>query len=225
MPTADGLNVDLGSAYERESVIRPRLPLIPGIFDLAPESLIAAHKPHERIAEHLHDHLPHMHIRYGFEFPAESLIGVSSAALEVAMLIHTDHRVDCNPIFVARGQGSEGLCLQIAGQDVHWVHNDEVGAKATQLFTATGRLIPQNYYFSGFRTSDVDEREVQRYTADELKRTIGLGLRADQHFQATWREPRNDPIAPYPVIIYLGDDETTYHTFFELRPTVVLGTS
>jgi hypothetical protein len=166
-----------------------------------------------------------MHIRYGFEIPAQSLIGVPAAALEVAMLIRGEHRVDCNPIFVGRGPGSEGICLKIAGQDVHWVHNEEVGEKATALFEATGRELPDGFYFSGFRTSDVDERKVWRYSSDELKRAIGRGLRADQHFQATWREPSDQPITPYPVVIYLGDDQTSYHTFFELRPTVVLGPS
>jgi hypothetical protein len=219
------MSVELDSPYERALVIHPRLPSIPGIFDLGPEVLVASHRPHGRIPEHLHDHLPHMHIRYGFELPAQPLLGVHAAALEVSMLIRADHRVDCNPIFVARGRGAEGVCLKIAGQDVHWVHNEEVGAKSTRLFEATGRHVPDGFFFSGFRTSDVEEREVWRYSAEDLKRAIGLGLRADQHFQATWRDPREEPIEPYPVTIYLGDDETVYHTFFELRPTVPLGAS
>jgi hypothetical protein len=217
--------VQLSSPYDAALVIHPCLPVIPGIFDLGPEVLIASHGPHGRIPEHLHDHLPHMHIRYGFELPPQSLVGVPAAALEVAMKISVEHRVDCNPIFVARGAGAEGVCLKIAGQDVHWVHNEEVGRKATELFQATGRKVPEGFYFSGFRTSDVEEREVWRYSAEDLKRAIGCGLRADQHFQATWRDPREEPIEPYAVTIYLGDDETVYHTFFELRPTVALGPS
>jgi hypothetical protein len=226
MPGSDASrSVLLDSPYERSLVIHPRLPSIPGIFDLGPEVLVASHEPHGRIPEHLHEHLPHMHIRYGFELPAQSLLGVSEAALEVAMMISVEHRVDCNPIFVARGRGAEGVCLKIAGQDVHWVHNEEVGRKATELFQATGRRVPEGLFFSGFRTSDVDERAVWRYSAEALKRAIGRGLRADQHFQATWRDPREEPIAPYPITIYLGDDETVYHTIFELRPTVALGPS
>jgi hypothetical protein len=219
------VTAELGSPYDAALVIRPLLPSIPGIFDLGPEVLVASHTPHGRIAEHLHDHLHHMHIRYGFELPAQSLIGLSAAALEVAMMIRAEHRVDCNPVFVARGPGAEGVCLKIAGQDVHWVHSEDVGRKATELFAATGRVVPAGFYFSGFRTSDVQERDVWRYSAEDLKRAIGLGLRADQHFQATWRDPRDEPIAPYPVTIYLGDDQTVYHTFFELRPTVALGPS
>jgi hypothetical protein len=218
-------SVQLRSQYDRALVIHPRLPSIPGIFDLPAETLIASHPPHDRIEEHLHEHLPHMHIRYGFELPPQSLLGIDAAALEVAMMIHVDHRVDCNPIFVARGEGADGVCLKIAGQDVHWVHNEEVGRKATELFEATGRSVPKDRYFSGFRTSDMEEREVWRYSAEDLKRAIGRGLRADQHFQATWRDPRNEEIEPYPVTIYLGDDESVYSTFFELRPTVPLGAS
>lgn len=217
--------ITLQSSYDRALVIHPRLPSIPGIFDLPAEALIASHRPHGRIVEHLHDHLHHMHIRYGFELPSQSLVGIEAVAFEVAMMIHVEHRVDCNPIFVARGPGAEGVCLKIAAQDVHWVHNEEVGRKATELFEATGRRVPEGWYFSGFRTSDVDEREVWRYDVEELKRAIGRGLRADQHFQATWRDPRDEAIDPYPVTIYLGDDETSYHTFFELRPTVSLGAS
>jgi hypothetical protein len=216
-------SIRLDSPYTRELRIQPRLPAVDGIFDLGPNTLIASHAPHGRIREHLHDHLPHMHIRYGFEIPQQPLLGIDSAALEVAMLIRVAHRVDCNPIFVARGPGAEGVCLKMGGQDVHWVHNEEVGEKATELYRATGRKIPEGYYFSGFRTADVEERKVWRYTREDLLRAIGVGLRADQHFQATWREPSDRPIEPYPVVIALSDDETYFHTFFELRPTVALG--
>lgn len=215
--------VQLSSEYDRALVIRPTLPSVDGIFDIRADTLIAAHNPHGRIREHLHDHLPHMHIRYGFQVPQQTLFGVDAAALEVAMLVRVDHRVDCNPVFVARGEGSEGVCLKIAGEDVHWVHNKDVGTKATRLFEATGRVVPDGYYFSGFRTSDVGERQVRRYTKEELLRTIGAGLRADQHFQATWKEPSDKPILPYDVVICLSDDATTYHTFFTLQPTVALG--
>ncbi len=208
---------------EPSFVIRPRLPAINGIFDLGPDTLIASHTPHERIGEHLHDHLPHMHIRYGFEIPQQSFQGISGSALEVAMLVKSTHRVDCNPIFVARGPGAEGICLKIAGNDVHWVHNEDVGQKATDFFTRTGRKIPDGYRFSGFKTSDLAERVVRRYTRLELLATVGLGLRCDQHFQATWIEPRNEEIEPYDVIIFLSDDATAYHTFFRLQPTISLG--
>jgi hypothetical protein len=219
------LTLTVTSHYEKVLVIRPRLPMIDGIFDLRADTMIASHAPHARIPEHLHDHLPHMHIRYGFEIPAQSLAGVDEAALEVVMLIKEDHRVDCNPVFVARGPNSTGICLKVANQDVHWVHNDDVARKATQLFEATGRRVPEGYYFSGFRTSDVQERKVWRYSRDELLRAIGRGLQADQHFQATWREPRRDPIPPYEVIIGLSDDSTSFHTFFRLQPTASLGAS
>jgi hypothetical protein len=106
---------------------------------------------------------------------------------------------------------------------VHWVHNDDVGRKATTLFESTGRKVPDGYYFSGFRTSDPDERKVWRYTREDLLRSIGRGLRADQHFQATWRNPQDTAITPYDVIICLSDDATSYHTFFRLQPTVSLG--
>lgn len=204
-------------------VIRPRLPAVEGIFDLGPNTLIASHAPHERIKEHLHDHLYHMHIRYGFEIPAQDFRGIDRVALLVMMMIPVSQRVDCNPVFVARGEGSEGICLKIAGEDVHWVHNDEAGKKATVLFEGTGRKMPKNYRFQGFQTSDLDERKVRRYSRDELKAAVGLGLRADQHFQATWIEPRNEPIEPYDVIICLADDTTPFHTFFRLQPTVSLG--
>jgi hypothetical protein len=150
---------------------------------------------------------------------------MTAAALEVVMMVKFDHRVDCNPVFVARGARNEGICLKIADQDVHWVHNEEVAKKGTQLFEATGRKIPSGFYFAGFRTSDVGERKVQRYSREELLRAIGAGLRADQHFQATWREPKEEAIEPYPVVIGLSDDSTYFATFFELRPTVALGPS
>jgi hypothetical protein len=201
------LEVKLDSIYERALVVRPRLPLLDGIFDLGPNVLIASHAPHGRIKEHLHDHLNHMHIRYGFEFPQQSLIGIDGAVLLVVMMIKIDHRVDCNPVFVARGNHNEGICLKIAGEDVHWVHNEEASKKGTQFYEAT----------------DLEERKVKRYSREELKRAIGMGLRADQHFQATWREPRDESIEPYPVTICLGDDASPYHVFFELRPTVPLG--
>ncbi len=217
------LTLTVDSSYDKTFLIRPRLPLIDGIFDVRADTLVASHAPHARIPEHLHDHLPHMHIRYGFEIPAQSLAGIDAAALEVDMLVQVDHRVDCNPVFVARGPDSTGICLKIANQDVHWVHNEEAGKNATKLFEATGRRVPEGYYFSGFRTSDVEERKVWRYSREDLLRAIGRGLRADQHFQATWREPRKDPIAPYDVIICLTDDASSFHTFFRLQPTVSLG--
>jgi hypothetical protein len=221
--TPEPLELTVDSIYDKALIIRPRLPLIDGIFDVRADTLIASHTPHSRIPEHLHDHLPHMHIRYGFEIPPQSLAGIDAAALEVAMLVQVAHRVDCNPIFVARGPSSTGICLKIANQDVHWVHNDDVGRKATELFEATGRQVPEGYYFSGFQTSDVEERRVWRYSREDLLRAIGRGVRADQHFQATWREPREDFISPYDVIICLSDDATSFHTFFRLRPTVSLG--
>lgn len=204
-------------------IIRPRLPAIDGIFDLGPDVLIASMKPHGRIPEHLHDHLHHMHIRYGFEIPRQDFIGIDKVALLVVMMIPVDQRVDCNPIFVARGEGSEGVCLKIGGEDVHWVHNEDAGKRGTELFEATGRKVPKGYRFQGFQTSDLSEREVRRYSRNELKAAVGLGLRADQHFQATWIEPRDQPIEPYDVIIGLADDATPYHTFFRLQPTVSLG--
>jgi len=203
--------------------IRPRLPAIDGIFNLGPDVLIASHDPHERIREHLHDHLPHMHIRYGFEIPRQSFHGISEAALQVMMFIKAEHRVDCNPVFVARGPGAEGVCLKIAGEDVHWVHNVEAGNKAAKLFERTGRRITKGYRFSGFTTSDLEERKVRRYSRLELLAAVGLGLRCDQHFQATWIEPKDEPIEPYDVIICLADDATDYCTFFRLQPTISLG--
>ena len=118
-------------------IIRPRLPAIDGIFDLGPDVLIASMKPHDRIPEHLHDHLHHMHIRYGFEIPRQDFSGIDRVALLVVMMIPVDQRVDCNPIFVARGEGSEGVCLKIAGEDVHWVHDDDAGKRGTELFEST----------------------------------------------------------------------------------------
>ncbi|RBP06268.1 hypothetical protein DFR50_13246 [Roseiarcus fermentans] len=211
--------------FDQSLVIRPRLPIYDGIFHLGPDTLIASHPPHKHIAEHLHDHLYHMHIRYGFELPAQPLhfIPDSGTALQVAMAIDVSQRVDCNPVFVAKGNNGEGICLKIAGQDVHWVHDDEVAKKATELYQATGRTISPNVRFIGFSTSDLDERRLRKYTADELKAVIGNGLRVDQHFQATWIEPKETPIAPYDVTIFLSDDVSEYYTFFELFPTVKLG--
>src|SRR5215211_3642786 len=193
---------------EREPALRikPRLPTIDGIFDLGSNVLIASHGPHRHIAEHLHDHLHHMHIRYGFEIPRQSFKGITQAALEVVMMIKVQHRVDCNPVFVGRGPDAEGVCLKIAGEDVHWVHNEEAAAKATELFRQTGRKVPDGYRFSGFKTSDLEERKVRRYSRAELVATVGLGLRCDQHFQATWIEPKDELIEPYDVIIGLSDD-------------------
>jgi hypothetical protein len=213
----------LGEGDRRAFVIRPRVPAIDGIFDLTAETLIASHQPHDHIEEHLHDHLPHMHIRYGFEIPSQSLDGIDGLAPWVMMAIKVDHRVDCNPIFVARGSGAEGVCLKIAGQDVHWVYDDSVAKRGAGLFEATGRRLPEGFYWAGFSTSDLSERHLERYPALELKRAIGFGLRADQHFQATWREPREEPIEPYDVIIGLGDDVTNYHTFFRLSAVPPLG--
>lgn len=138
---------------ESRFVIRPRLPVLDGIFNLEADVLIASHTQHERINEHLHDHLYHMHIRYGFEIPAQSFRGIGAAALEVAMMVKVEHRVDCNPVFVARGRGAEGVSRKIGGEDVHWVHNDEVGEKATKLYANTGRKVKKGYRFSGFRTA------------------------------------------------------------------------
>lgn len=219
----DGLTVELESRYQQEVRVEPRVPAFDGIFDLHHNQLIASHDPHEDIEEHLHAHLPHMHIRYGLEIPHQPFLGVDEVALEVAMLVKTTHRVDCNPIFVSRGEESTGIPLQVAGQDVHWVHNDEVSEKATERYQATGREISDGYYFAGFRTSDVEEREVWQYSREELRQAIGSGLRADQHFQATWREAKDEAIEPYPVTIFLSDDTTQFHTFFELQPTAPLG--
>jgi hypothetical protein len=221
--TFNYLEIKMSDSAESSFVIRPRLPEIDGIFNLGANVLIASHAPHERIKEHLHDHLPHMHIRYGFEIPAQSFQGISTVALQVAMCIKTTQRVDCNPVFVARGAGPEGVCLKIAGQDVHWVHNEDVGQKATKLFQDTGRSVPAGYRFSGFSTSDLEERNVRKYSRLEVLATVGQGLRCDQHFQATWVEPKKDPIEPYDVIICLSDDATPFHTFFRLSPTISLG--
>jgi hypothetical protein len=209
--------------YDKALEIHPKLPSIPGIFDVPADTTISTHSPHDHIVEHLHDHLPHMHIRYGFEIPQQSLQGIDAAALEVVMVIQNEHRVDCNPVFVARGNGAEGVCLKIAGQDVHWVHSDEASKKGAELLARTGRRVPSGYYASGFRTSDLDERNVRRYTRTELLAAIGQGLRADQHFQATWKEPRPEPIEPYEVTILLSDDESSYYTTFRLPVIVPIG--
>lgn len=208
---------------EPQFEIRPRLPRVNGIFGLGPNVLIAAHSPHERIREHLHDHLHHMHIRYGFEIPQQTFFGIDDVSLQVMMLIKADQRVDCNPVFVARGAGQEGVCLKIAGQDLHWIQDLAAGQKATKLFEATGRRVPEGFRFQGFQTSEPDERKQRRYSKLEIQAAVGCGLVADQHFQATWIEPKDQAIEPYNVVICLADDVTTFHTFFELKPTVTLG--
>jgi hypothetical protein len=210
-------------------VIRPGLPPFGGIFDLpGQESPVVAHRPHppgRRLAEHLHEHMPHLHISYGFTMPQQRIEMLPrKTAFEVAMYVHSDHRVDCNPIFSGKN-GSEGVCVKIGGEDVHWIHSDEVGEKATRLFEATGRKLAPGGYFSGFRTATVDERQEKDFTREELFEAIGTGLVAEQHFQATWREPRDEAIEPYDVLIYLGDSATTYHTFFNLPVVVSLGAS
>jgi len=225
MSTVPAATVQLDSVYEKGVVIQPRLPFINGIFDLGPNTLIASHAPHEHIREHLHDHLPHLHIRYGFEIPRQPLLGVNETALVVIMMIKVEHRVDCNPVFVALGPHNEGVCLRIADQDVHWVHNEDAAKKGTIHYESTGRRVPQGFYFAGFSTADTGERKIHRYTRESLLRAIGAGLRADQHFQATWRDPKEEPIEPYPVTIGLSDDTSPFFTFFELRPTVALGPS
>lgn len=209
--------------YEAGLVIRPRLPSIPGILGIGPDQCIASHAPHEPIKEHLHHQLPHLHIRYGFELPAQTLSGIERISPAVMMMIRNDQRVDCNPIFVARGEGAEGVTLHIDGEEVHWVHSDEAGTQATELYRATGRETPDGYYWSGFYMSDTAERKTRSFTREQLLRTIGLGFRADQHFQATWREPREAPIEPYEVLICLTDDQTSYFTFFKLPIVVPIG--
>ena len=209
--------------YEAGLVIRPCLPSIPGILGIGPDQCIAAHAPHEPIREHLHHHLPHLHIRYGFELPPQTLSGIERISPAVMMAIRDEHRVDCNPIFVARGEGAEGITLHIDGEEVHWVHSDEAGAQATELYEATGRTLPAGFYWSGFYMSDTAERKTRSFTRVQLLRTIGLGFKADQHFQATWREPREEPIEPYEVLICLTDDQTSYFTFFRLPIVVPLG--
>ncbi len=204
-------------------IIRPRLPQIPGIFDLPADTCIASHTPHEHITEHLHDHLYHMHIRYGFEIPKQSLAGISKVSLNVVMEVNVQHSVDCNPVFIARGKSYEGLCLKIAGQDIHWTPDESVGEKAIKLFAKTGRKVKKGYYFAGFSTSSMDERSVFRYDREDLLRAIGNGLVADQHFHATWKKPVKNEIEPYEVVIYLGDDTTDYHTFFRLPVVVPIG--
>jgi hypothetical protein len=222
-------SVALGSSphalnYDNSFIIRPCLPIHDGIFHLGPDVLIASHPPHIHIKEHLHDHLYHMHIRYGFRIPNQSFSGIpkQGAALQVAMVIAKTQRVDCNPIFVAKGELGEGICLKIGGQDVHWVHDEGVAKKALSLFEGTGRALNSNLRFIGFSTSDLQERKVHRYSTRELKEAVGDGLRVDQHFQATWIEPQQVPIVPYEVTIFLSDDSTDYHTFFVLEPTISL---
>jgi hypothetical protein len=213
------------STFERSFVIRPRLPIFDGIFHLGPDVLIAAHGPHKHISEHLHDHLPHLHIRYGFEVPRQNFDWIPRAGVapQVMMMIKVDQRVDCNPVFVAKGDGAEGLCLKIGGQDVHWVHDTEASEKATRLFSATGRQMPNGFRFIGFSTSDLEERRKHRYSRLDLLAAVGAGLRVDQHFQATWIEPSEKRIEPYPVTICLADDVTDYHVFFSLPVTVNIG--
>jgi len=218
-------NPPQASTYDNSLVIQPRLPLHDGIFHLGPNVLIASHAPHQHVEEHLHDHLPHLHIRYGFEIPRQSFAGIPKrgVALQVAMLIQKEQRVDCNPVFAGRGKGPEGVCLKLNGEDVHWVHDEKVGRKATRLFTATGRTLPKDSRFIGFSTSDLEERKLRRYSRESMIAAAGGGLRVDQHFQATWIEPREDKIEPYDVIICLSDDATDFHTFFALTPTVHVG--
>jgi hypothetical protein len=214
------------ASYEDGLIIKPCLPALPGILGVGPDQCIASHRPHEPIKEHLHHHLHHMHIRYGFEFPAQRLTGIQNEVSPlVAMAIRDSHRVDCNPIFVARGEGAEGICLHIDGDEVHWVHHEEAGAQAAELYSQSGRELAEGFYWSGFYMSDLAERTIRRFTREQMLRTIGLGLRADQHFQATWREPRDEAIEPYEVLICLSDDQTSYFTFFRLPITVPIGLS
>jgi len=215
---------------EPDLIIRPCLPPFGGIFDLpGRETPVATHMPHqpfENLEEHLHEHLPHLHISYGFEIAAHAPEELpESTHLEVVMAVKKDHRVDCNPIFINRKNGNEGECLKIGGDDVHWIHSEETAHKATELFARTGRRLPDDMYFSGFLTSTVDERQTRAYTREELAEAIGDGLLVEQHFQATWMEPRDEPIEPYDVIIYLGNTATRYHTFFRLPAIVPLGVS
>lgn len=204
-------------------VIYPRLPEFDGIFNLPAATCVASHTPHKHIEEHLHDHLHHMHIRYGFEIPAQDFDEIQDVSLEVAMSVRLEHRVDCNPPFTGRGQGVEGIPLQLGGEVIHWVYSSEVGEKAKRLFETTGRKLPEGFYFQGFRTSDEEERHELRFTKKDLEEVFGGGLRCDQHFQATWKEPKDEAIEPYDVIIYLGDDVTNYHTFFRLPVVVPIG--
>jgi hypothetical protein len=223
-PETEGAKVRLPENYEHGLIVRPGLPRIPGILGIGPDQCIASHPPHDPIKEHLHHQFHHLHIRYGFEFPQQTLAGIRDAISPVVvMAIRVEQRVDCNPIFVARGEGAEGICLHIDGEEVHWVHHDEAGAQAAELYKATGRELADGFYWSGFYMSDVEEREIRRFTREQLLRTIGLGLRADQHFQATWREPKDEPIEPYEVLICLTDTETSYYTFFRLPIVVPLG--
>jgi hypothetical protein len=206
-----------------EFIVKPKLPQYAGIFDLPGETCIASHKPHERINEHLHDHLYHMHIRYGFEFPRQTLTGIEKLSFLVVMMVKVEHRVDCNPIFVGRGNGNQGVCLKIAGQDVHWTPDENAAKVAEKRYNALGKKVPNGYYFAGFSTSDMTERKVYEYTREDLVRAIGNGLVADQHFQATWKKPIEKEIEPYDVTIFLGDSVTEYHTFFRLPVVVPIG--
>lgn len=215
---------------EPDLIIEPCLPPFGGIFDLpGRQTPVATHMPHgpfENLEEHLHEHLPHMHISYGFKVPKHDKASLPKATkLSVVMAIRKEHRVDCNPIFVSRKSPREGECLKIAGDDVHWIHSDETARRATELFARTGRRLPEDMYFSGFVTSTPDEREERAYTRDELYDAIGDGLLVEQHFQATWQEPRDEAIEPYDVTIYLGNTTTNYHTFFRLPAVVPLGAS
>jgi hypothetical protein len=209
-------------------IIRPSLPPFGGIFDLpGQETPVATHAPHgpyQHIPEHLHDHLPHMHISYGFQIPKHKPEDLPrECKLQVVMAISKQHRVDCNPIFIGRVNGNTGETLKIGGVDVHWIHSEETARMATERFAKTGRRLPDNMYFSGFVTATEDERDERAYTREELEEAIGDGLLAEQHFQATWLEPREEMIEPYDVTIYLGNSATPYHTFFKLPTVVPLG--
>jgi hypothetical protein len=223
-----GVEVDgRGVSGDESLVIQPGIPPFGGIFALpGRETPIASHEPHseeENWAEHLHAHLPHLHVSYGFKLTQQQNTELpDSTHLEVAMAILTSQRVDCNPIFVGKNS-EEGVCLKIAGEDVHWIHSTEVSEKAQRLFAKTGRRLPSTMYFAGFRTSTVDERQQKPYTRAELSEAIGDGLICEQHFQATWREASDEPIEPYDVVIYLGDSATNYHTFFRLPTIMPLG--
>jgi hypothetical protein len=207
--------------YGQQLIVRPKLPSIPWIFDLPPETTIASHPPHEHIEEHLHGHFHHLHIRYGFELPAQSLEGIDGTALEVAMLIQRSIGSTATRSSW-RGEGPEGVCLKFAGQEVHWVHNEETGDKYTKLFQQAGRRVPDGYYFSGFRTSDTEDRNVWRYTRDVLRQAIGRGLRAST-LPGHLARPRDEVIEPYEVVIGLGDELSSYFTFFRLPIVVPLG--
>ncbi|MFC7479882.1 hypothetical protein ACFQX7_07270 [Luedemannella flava] len=94
-----------------------------------------------------------MHISYGFEIPRHELDQLpKETMLSVTMAVKKTHRVDCNPIFINRKNANEGECLKIGGDDVHWIHSEEMPKKATELFARTGRRLPDDMYFSGFGT-------------------------------------------------------------------------